>query len=47
MSAMTTFTNRSLNNAGYPVQDRFASKFDVKEEFDGFLPLEIDERPDI
>lgn len=43
----STFANRRLNNAGYPVQDRFAYNFGKTEEFDGFLPLEIDERPDI
>lgn len=38
MSSLT-ITNRRLNNAGYPVQDRFAFNFGKTEEFDGFLPL--------
>jgi hypothetical protein len=43
MSMMTNSPKRSLNNAGYPVQDRFAFDFGKLEEFDGFLPLiEID-----
>lgn len=46
MSSLT-IKNRNLKNTGYPVQDRFAFNFGKTEEFDGFLPLEIDERPDI
>lgn len=42
MSAMTTSPKRSLNNAGYPVQDRFAFDFGKNEEDHGFICKEID-----
>jgi hypothetical protein len=42
MSAMTTSPKRSLNNAGYPVQDRFAFDFGKQEEYEGLLSKEID-----
>lgn len=42
MSAMTTSPKRSLNNAGYPVQDRFAFDFGKKVSINGFLMKEKD-----
>ena len=42
MSSMTT-TNRRLNNAGYPVQDRFAFNFGKTVA----IGSQEDERPDI
>ena len=36
MSSMT-ITNRRLNNAGYPVQDRFAFNFDKNVVIDSLL----------
>ncbi len=41
MSSMT-ITNRRLNNAGYPVQDRFAFNFGKTVANNGFLLKEID-----
>lgn len=43
MSVMTSYTKRSLNNAGYPVQDRFAFDFGKKVS----IGSQEDERPDI
>lgn len=42
MSMMTNSPKRSLNNAGYPVQDRFAFDFGKNVIDDGFLLKEID-----
>jgi len=42
MSAMTTFAKRNLNNAGYPVQDRFAFDSGKNVSINGFLMKEID-----
>lgn len=46
MSSLT-ITNRRLNNAGYPVQDRFAFNFGKTDDYEGFAPMKLDERPDI
>lgn len=43
MSMMTNSPKRSLNNAGYPVQDRFA--FDFRKTVS--IGSQEDERPDI
>lgn len=42
MSSMTISIKRNSNNAGYPVQDRFALNFDTNE-----IGSQEDERPDI